>query len=132
MEQTKQQNQNSAPEKQSWQAVEPSVFKPVNAGDHIIGRLVSKEPKDEAANLSARYYLEHQGETHLVWGSAVLDDRMQFVNTGEVVRITYKDKIKNKRNQDMNLYTVEVAKDRDEVADEKSDETSEVVEETVV
>ncbi len=103
MEQTKQQNQNSAPEKQSWQAVEPSVFKPVNAGDHIIGRLVSKEPRDEAANLSARYYLEHQGETHLVWGSAVLDDRMQFVNTGEVVRITYKDKIKNKRNQDMNL-----------------------------
>ncbi len=120
MEQTKQQNQNSTLEKQSWQAVEPSVFKPVNAGDHIIGRLVSKEPRDETANLSARYYLEHQGETHLVWGSAVLDDRMQFVNTGEVVRITYKDKIKNKRNQDMNLYTVEVAKDRDEVADEKS------------
>ena len=128
MEQTKQQNQNSAPENQSWQAVEPSVFKPVNAGDHIIGRLVSKEPRDEVANLSARYYLEHQGETHLVWGSAVLDDRMQFVNTGEVVRITYKDKIKNKRNQDMNLYTVEVAKDRNDRADEKS----EVVEETVV
>ena len=126
--QTKQQNQNSAPENQSWQAVEPSVFKPVNAGDHIIGRLVSKEPKDEAANLSARYYLEHQGETHLVWGSAVLDDRMQFVNTGEVVRITYKDKIKNKRNQSMNLYTVEVAKDRDDKLAEKS----EVVEETVV
>ena len=128
MEQTKQQNQNSTLEKQSWQAVEPSVFKPVKAGDHIIGRLVSKEPRDEAANLSARYYLEHQGETHLVWGSAVLDDRMQFVNTGEVVRITYKDKIKNKRNQDMNLYTVEVAKDRNDEADEKS----EVVEETVV
>ena len=120
MEQTKQQNQNSTLEKQSWQAVEPSVFKPVNVGDHIIGRLVSKEPRDEVANLSARYYLEHQGETHLVWGSAVLDDRMQFVNTGEVVRITYKDKIKNKRNQDMNLYTVEVAKSREHIADEKS------------
>ncbi len=127
MEQTKQQNQNSTLEKQNWQAVEPSVFKPVNAGDHIIGRLVSKEPRDEVANLSARYYLEHQGETHLVWGSAVLDDRMQFVKTGEVVRITYKDKIKNKRNQDMNLYTVEVAKSREHIADEKS----EVVEEKV-
>ena len=120
MEQTKQQNQNSTLEKQSWQAVEPSVFKPVNVGDQIIGRLVSKEPRNEAANLSARYYLQHQGETHLVWGSAVLDDRMQFVNTGQVVRITYKDKIKNKRNQDMNLYTVEVAKDSGEVAGEKS------------
>ena len=34
MEQTKQQNQNSAPEKQSWQAVEPSVFRPEIPSDN--------------------------------------------------------------------------------------------------
>ena len=53
MEQTKRQNQNSTLEKQSWQAVEPSVFKPANVGDQIIGRLVSKESKDEADEKSA-------------------------------------------------------------------------------
>ena len=45
----------------------------------------------------------------LIWGSAVLDDRMQYAKIGDKIRITFDGKTKNKRNQDVNLFTVEVA-----------------------
>ena len=45
----------------------------------------------------------------LVWGSAVLDDRMKFVRVGDKLKITFKGKGKNKKGQALNLYQVEVA-----------------------
>jgi len=45
----------------------------------------------------------------LIWGSAVLDDRMQYAKIGDKIRITFNGKTKNKRNQDVNLFRVEVA-----------------------
>ncbi len=45
----------------------------------------------------------------LIWGSAVLDDRMQYAKIGDKIRITFDGKTKNKRNQDVNLFTVEIA-----------------------
>ena len=44
-----------------------------------------------------------------VWGSTVLDDRMQYVKTGKKIRITFEGKTKNKRNQDVNLFRVDVS-----------------------
>ena len=85
------------------------MWKPEKEGDNIIGILVNKEPKDEESGLSARYYLENQEGMFFVWGCAVLDDRMQYVNPGEKVRITYEGKTTNKRNQKVNLYRVDVA-----------------------
>jgi hypothetical protein len=92
-----------------WKTIEPGVWKPNKEGDNITGDLVNKEPKDEQSGLSARYYLKNQEGTFFVWGCAVIDDRMQYVSVGEKVRITFKGKTKNKRNQDMNLFKVEVA-----------------------
>jgi len=74
-----------------------------------MGVLVSKEPKDENTGLSARYYLETQEGMFFVWGSAVIDDRMQYVKTGDKVRITFEGKTTNKRNQTVNLFKLEVA-----------------------
>ena len=85
------------------------MWKPEKEGDNIIGILVNKEPKDEDAGISARYYLENQEGMFFVWGCAVLDDRMQYVKPGEKVRITYEGKTTNKRNQKVNLYRVDVA-----------------------
>ena len=92
-----------------WKTIEPGVWKPEEEGDHIIGVLVNKEPKDEQAGVSARYYLENKEGMSFVWGCAVLDNRMQYVKVGDMVRITYEGKTKNKRNQDVNLFKVEVA-----------------------
>ena len=94
-----------------WKTIEPGVWKPEKAGDNIIGVLVNKEPKDEGSGLSARYYLENTEGMFFVWGSTVLDDRMQYVKVGQKIRITYNGKTKNKRNQDVNLFKVEVAEE---------------------
>lgn len=93
-----------------WKSIEPSVWKPEKNGDQIIGVLMSKEPKDEIAGISARYYLENEEGRFLIWGTAVIDDRMHYVNEGDKVRITYEGKTTNKRNQEVNLYNMEVAK----------------------
>jgi len=92
-----------------WKPIEPGIWKPEKKDENIIGVLVNKEPKDEQAGLSAKYYLENEKGTWLVWGSAVLDDRMQYVKVGDKIRITYEGKTKNKRNQDVNLFKIEVA-----------------------
>lgn len=92
-----------------WKTIEPGVWKPENEGDQIVGFLIHKELRDDKSGLSARYYLENKDGKYLVWGSAVLEDRMQYVKVGEKVRITFEGKTKNKRNQDVNLYKVEVA-----------------------
>lgn len=92
-----------------WKTIEPGVWKPENKNEQIIGTLVSKEPKDEKTGLSARYYLDTQNGMFFVWGTAVLDDRMQYVKTGDKVRITFEGKTSNKRGQTVNLFKVEVA-----------------------
>ena len=92
-----------------WKTIEPGVWKPEIKGDYITGFLVNKEAKDEVAGVSARYFIENENGTFFIWGSAVLDNRMQYVKTGQKIRITYEGKTKNKRGQDVNLYKVEVA-----------------------
>ena len=92
-----------------WKTIEPNVWRPKEKGDHIIGALVNKQPKDEITGLSARYQIENPEGMFLIWGSAVLDDRMQYAKIGDKIRITFDGKTKNKRNQDVNLFTVEVA-----------------------
>ena len=96
---------------EKWKTIEPSIWKPEKKGEDIIGVLVSKEPKDENTGYSARYYLDTSGGMFLVWGSAVIDNRMQYVKIGDRIRVTFEGKTKNKRNQDVNLFTIEVAED---------------------
>ena len=94
---------------EKWKTIEPGAWKPEKEGANIIGVLVNKEPKDEQSGLSARYYLENEEGTFFVWGCAVIDDRMQYAKIGQKVRITFEGKTKNKRNQTVNLYKVEVS-----------------------
>ena len=62
-----------------WKAIEPGVWRPTPEKPSIEGVLVNTEPKNEQANFSARYYLENQEGMFLVWGCAILDDRMRYV-----------------------------------------------------
>ena len=101
----------------NWKPIEPNVWKPQAQGECIIGVLVNKVPKDENTGLSAKYQIENEEGMLLIWGGAVLDDRMQYVKIGSKVRITYDGKTKNKRNQDVNLFKVEVAEIHEEVCE---------------
>ena len=122
-----------------WKTIEPGAWKPAKEGDNIIGVLVNKEPKDEQSGLSARYYLENGGGTFFVWGCAVIDDRMQYAKIGQKVRITFEGKTKNKRNQAVNLYKVEVSEtqaektvsDNTKIVDESVPESIEEIDEVI-
>lgn len=101
-----------------WRMIEPQVWKPQRQGDFLAGVLVSILPRD--TELSARYYIDTGHETFMVWGSAVLDDRMQYVSVGNRIRITYKGMTKNKKNRDMILYQVEVAQNQEEASTQQA------------
>jgi len=115
---------------EKWKTIEPNVWKPEQKGDHIIGVLVNKEPKDESSGLSARYYLENKDGTFFVWGCAVLDDRMQYAKVGQKIKITFEGGTTNKRNQKVNLYRVDVSVDESAGtpgAESKNDKDEEAV-----
>jgi hypothetical protein len=94
---------------EEWKSTEPEVWKPEDKGERIVGVLIEKKP-NEASGISARYFLENEKGRFLVWGCAVIDDRMEYVNVGDKVRITYKGKTRNKRDQEVNLFDVEIAR----------------------
>ncbi len=95
-------------EKKNWEYIETEVWKPTKDKDHLIGTLIGKAEKDE--NIGARYYVENNSGKFIVWGSAILDNKMQFVNIGQTVRICYKGKSKGRNGQDLNNFTVAVQK----------------------
>jgi len=91
------------------------VFEEINPGfwdeeaeETIAGVYVGMEEK--SGDLSAKHFLDVKGRgIVIVWGSAILDERLKFVNVGSVIRITYKGKEKTKSNRDVKIYKVEVA-----------------------
>jgi len=59
-----------------------------------------------------RKYVKLRGKLHKFYQvifDRTLDDSMQYVKIGQKIRITFEGKTKNKRNQDVNLFKVEVA-----------------------
>lgn len=88
--------------------VDSDVWTPKNVGDSIEGVLVHKIARE--GEISARYYVDIWGKSRkLVWGTAVLDNRMALVEVGNAVRITYKGKEKNKKGQPLHIWKVEEA-----------------------
>ena len=111
-----------------WKTIEPNMWKPENEGDSIEGVLIGMEPKDDVKKISAKYNIENKDGMFMVWGSAILDDRMKYVKIGQLVRITFVEQTKNKKRQDPNIYKVEVG---DTSEPDSEDTQSEVKEEKV-
>ena len=93
---------------EEWKIIEPKVWKPEKEEDSITGVLIHTEPADKVREMSARYKVENKEGVFLVWGCATLDDRMQCVNIGDKVRITYKSKKELDKGRTLNIYKVEV------------------------
>ena len=87
-----------------WKTIEPSVWKPMKEGDFIEGVLISKESKGSFD--SSAYSLETKEGQMLVWGSAVLDERMKFCNPGDLLRIEFKGTQPNKKGQSVKIFSV--------------------------
>jgi hypothetical protein len=67
----------------------PEQWKPEIEGDFIVGVYIRKK-SDVGKNKANLYIIEEDSVMKCFWGSTVLDDKMCYVNPGELIRITYK------------------------------------------
>lgn len=93
---------------------QPEIFRFEKENDSLEGKLVSvrdgKYPRiDAGGNMIGKskiYTIESNSKLYTVFGSAVLENRMVQVKTGDSIKITFKGFVKNKRGQDMRSYEV--------------------------
>lgn len=94
-----------------FEAIEPNVWKPKQKEESIEGVLISKHT-GVGANKSNTYHVDTKEGQKMVWGSTILDDRMEFVSVGDIIRITFKGQEKNSKGQPINIFKVERAVSR--------------------
>lgn len=74
--------------KENWEEIKPGIWDYKNQPE-LIGKLVKKEA-DVGPNKSNLYTVEKEdGSLISIWGSAVLDQRLIFVEIGEQIKIQY-------------------------------------------
>jgi len=61
---------------------------PKEEGDSIVGVLLKTE-ENVGANNSMLYNLESDGKPVSVWGSTVLDQKMQIIKPGDLIKIEF-------------------------------------------
>lgn len=91
-----------------FKSVEPGTWTPEKEGDSLFGVYLSEEPKKD--NVGARYFIENKNGIHMVWGSAILDERMKLIQKGTPIKIVFKGQTKSKNGRDLNLFDVQVGK----------------------
>ena len=93
----------------TWKPIEPQLWTYEKEGASIEGVLINKR-EGVGANKSRMYTLDVPEKGPIqIWGSTVLDQRMDCVKIGDHLRITYKGTEKSKRGQDCKIFKVEVA-----------------------
>ena len=74
----------------TYKEIDPSTWTYENDGDFIEGVLLAKQ-SDIGVNKSMLYSVEtSQGVVLNVWGSTILDQKMELIKVGEKVKIVYK------------------------------------------
>lgn len=89
-----------------WEKVTTPVWKFEKGGDFIEGVLIDKimVEKDEGSN---RYFVENKQGIKLIWGSAIIDDRMRFVDVGTEIKITFIEKKDIGAGKTLNIFEIE-------------------------
>jgi hypothetical protein len=84
------------------------IFKFVKPGDQLVGVLIGVR----AGQFNNKAYdLEYKEKLYTLFGNTVLDDKMQKVSIGDIVRITFiGNKIGKESKRQYNDFKVEVAK----------------------
>lgn len=91
----------------NWKKIEPGVWKPEKDGDEFIGVLVKSELSTKYDKNYIYSFETKEGHT-IVYGSAVLDDKMKYVKVGQAVKIVFKGMQKNAKKQDTKIFEVSV------------------------
>ncbi len=73
----------------TYEEVNPGEWTYEKDGDFIEGFLVTKK-KDVGPNKANLYGIQAIEGLKNVWGSTILDSRMDFVDIGQKIKITYK------------------------------------------
>lgn len=114
-----------------WKEVETNVWKPEAEGDQIQGVLIRKQPGTK--DMSPRYTIETKEGPLMVWGSAVLADRIEPLAEGSLIRITFEGKKRLDGKKTLNQFKVEVAETETETdeADKSQKKTAKEAEENL-
>ena len=91
---------------QEWISTDPKPWKPEKEGDTLQGKLVRKKEKG-GKYASEAYTIEGEDGLYVVFGTAVLEDRMRLVQPGDLVRIIYKGTTESDKGNDTKLFTVD-------------------------
>ncbi len=92
-----------------FEEINPNVWKPEAEEDSVDGVFIAQR-ENVGPNDSTTYYLEKDNKQMMIWGSTIIDSRMEFAKIGDHIRITYKGIKKNSKNQDTKIFKVERAK----------------------
>ena len=95
-----------------WNMVDPirvPTFSFEKKGDTLIGTY-QRVKTDVGDNHSNLYTITEEvtGEEYVVWGCAILDDRMAAIKPGSVVKIIYNGQEPSKKNPKRNVNLFEV------------------------
>jgi len=88
--------------------IKEDVFVFNDEGDVLEGILVNKMPGDD--NISTRYYVDVGECVRMIWGTAILDNRLSSANIGDKIRITFNGTKSIGKNKTLHLFKVEIAK----------------------
>lgn len=100
-----------------FEEVQHGVFAPKEIGDSIAGVLVNKIPANEEKELNARYVLETKKGLITVWGSAILNDRMHYIELGTIVKIVYEGQDDLGKGKKLNKFKVMTGKKKEKPVD---------------
>jgi len=73
----------------AYEEINPDIWQPEKDGDFIEGILIKKQ-SDVGTNKSKMYSVDTSDGIKNVWGSTILDSRMDLVEVESKIKITYK------------------------------------------
>lgn len=91
---------------EEYEAIEPNIWKPQDDGDYIEGILIAKKE----GKFGHVYCFEWKEKQFVVFGSTIMDDRMNYVNPGDQVKIEFKGVTKNSKGQNTKIFKVFIKK----------------------
>ena len=95
---------------EDWKKVEIGnmwSYKEAKIGDEIIGVYIGKK-ENVGDNNSNVYTLDCNGEIKDVWGSTVLDIRMQHIKIGEEVKIVYLGQLESEKRKGKSYHNFDI------------------------
>ena len=104
----------------TFEKVELNTWKPENSNEEIIGTFIKAE-SDVGTNSSMLYHVEVEEKPVAIWGSAVLDPKMNAAKPGDSIKIVYLGKGEAKGGKNApKLYDVYIDYEYRKLLEEKS------------